>query len=309
MKKIAFLLYREWASEIYNDIVELQKERGDFEIPVLITIEKPDIQIESLSNQTKKYVVNPSDNDKIESILREGEIDLAIYYGWSWLVREPILSNHICVCLHPSKLPMYRGGSPIQNQIISGENESSITVFRMGVGLDDGPIYQQIFMSLEGEIKDIFWRMQDTGKVITRNLITDLINDDLFFNPQVSPENYPPCVRRKPCQSELKLEKIEKMSFNQLNNFIRALTDPYPNAYVMLHEKKFIIRKLLKFKSIKNGQVLNECQNSPPSSLRNCYFKLLDSYAKVSQGELINTSYGKGDDAKARSMNIYKGLL
>ena len=285
MKKVAFLFYREWANEIYKDIVKLQKERGDFEIPILISTEEPDISIESLSKNTEKHIVNPNDNDAIASILQEREIDLAIYYGWSWIVREPILSRHLCVCLHPSKLPMYRGGTPIQNQIISGEQESAVTVFRMGAGLDDGPIYKQIPMSLEGAIKDIFWRMQDLGKIITRNLITDLICDDLTFNLQISPEKYPPFYRRKPSESELRLESIEKMSFNQLNNFVRALCDPYPNAYVKIDENELIIHELIKFKNIDNGQVLNK-DKSTPSDPGNCYLKLMDSYAKIYRGEL-----------------------
>jgi methionyl-tRNA formyltransferase len=38
--------------------------------------------------------------------------------------------------------------------------------------------------------------------------------------------------RRTPEQSRLKAEDFEKMSLNELSNFIRYLTYPYPNAYL-----------------------------------------------------------------------------
>lgn len=285
MKKVAFIFYRQWANEIYKDIDKFLRERGDFEIPVLMTIKNPDISIESLSINTKKCIVNPNDNDTISSILQENKIDLVIYYGWSWIVKEPILSRHTCICLHPSKLPQYRGGSPIQNQIISGEKESAVTVFRMGTGLDDGPIYSQLSMSLEGEIEDIFWRMCDLGKIITRNLITDLICGELKFTSQISPDKFPIYLRRDLAESELRVEEIEKMTFNQINNFVRSLGAPYPNAFIKFGDDKLLIQRLIKFKNIGHGKVINKVKNQP-LDINNCYLKLSDSYAKLTKGEL-----------------------
>ncbi len=47
------------------------------------------------------------------------------------------------LCFHPSLLPRFRGGNAIAWQIILGEEESGVTVFRPDVGVDTGPIVVQ----------------------------------------------------------------------------------------------------------------------------------------------------------------------
>jgi len=51
--------------------------------------------------------------------------------------------RHASLCFHPSLLPKFRGGSAIPWQIILGETESGVTVFRPDEGVDTGPIVVQ----------------------------------------------------------------------------------------------------------------------------------------------------------------------
>ena len=50
---------------------------------------------------------------------------------------------HGSLCFHPSLLPRFRGGAAIPWQIILGERESGVTVFRPDEGIDTGPIVVQ----------------------------------------------------------------------------------------------------------------------------------------------------------------------
>jgi methionyl-tRNA formyltransferase len=47
------------------------------------------------------------------------------------------------LCFHPSLLPRFRGGAALAWQIILGERESGVTVFRPDAGVDTGPIVIQ----------------------------------------------------------------------------------------------------------------------------------------------------------------------
>jgi methionyl-tRNA formyltransferase len=47
------------------------------------------------------------------------------------------------LCFHPSLLPRFRGGSAIPWQLILGERETGVTVFRPDAGVDTGPIVVQ----------------------------------------------------------------------------------------------------------------------------------------------------------------------
>ncbi len=51
--------------------------------------------------------------------------------------------RHGSLCFHPSLLPRYRGGSALAWQIILGETETGVTVFRPDAGVDTGPIVVQ----------------------------------------------------------------------------------------------------------------------------------------------------------------------
>ena len=50
---------------------------------------------------------------------------------------------HGSLCFHPSLLPRFRGGSALAWQIIEGERESGVTVFRPDEEVDTGPIVVQ----------------------------------------------------------------------------------------------------------------------------------------------------------------------
>jgi methionyl-tRNA formyltransferase len=47
------------------------------------------------------------------------------------------------LCFHPSLLPKFRGGNALAWQIMAGERETGVTVFRPDAGVDTGPIVVQ----------------------------------------------------------------------------------------------------------------------------------------------------------------------
>jgi len=152
------------------------------------------------------------------------------------------LNNYDCICLHPSPLPKYRGGSPIQNQIIRNEKTSAVTIFKMGPGIDDGDIIRQLPMSLSGIIEDIFDRMVELGFAATC---------DFFENGyKLIKQNHDEATyykRRKPSDSEITRQELLTETSEYLYNKIRMLTEPYPNAYIVDEsgKKLYIIEAFL----------------------------------------------------------------
>ena len=66
-----------------------------------------------------------------------------------------------CVNLHASLLPAYRGASPVAAAILSGDDETGVTLMRMEVGLDTGPLVANARTSIESS---------DTTETLTRRL-------------------------------------------------------------------------------------------------------------------------------------------
>ncbi len=196
-KKFLYFGYRDWAFKIYDFL------RKDFHIDF---------------RSRKDY----SGLDGYNAVL---------FYGWSWIVPNDIVENKTCVCLHSSPLPKYRGGSPLQNQIINGEKIGAVTLFQMDKGVDTGKIYYQKEISLEGNLSEIFERIICVGTDLSRRLLGDFEKNTViqFEQDESEATTY---KRRKPEQSELKPTDLERMTAEQIHNLVRALQDPYPNAFI-----------------------------------------------------------------------------
>jgi len=56
------------------------------------------------------------------------------------LIREPLLSEHPMLNVHPSLLPRWRGAAPIERAIMAGDERTGVCVMRVTEGLDSGPV-------------------------------------------------------------------------------------------------------------------------------------------------------------------------
>lgn len=56
------------------------------------------------------------------------------------LIREPLLSDHEMVNVHPSLLPRWRGAAPVERAIMAGDMETGVSIMRLTAGLDSGPV-------------------------------------------------------------------------------------------------------------------------------------------------------------------------
>ena len=190
--------YRDWGIDIFN------KLKGIYDI---VLIETPD-QLTQLSNMFHK-------NDTI------------FFLGWSWIVDKNIIDNYNCICLHPSPLPKYRGGSPIQNQIINKEQVSAVSFFKMNDKLDQGKILYQAPFSLKGELNDIFSRIIELGTFGIHHIMA---SNPKGIKQDESEATY--CKRRKPEESDISFDVIMNKSAHELYDKVRMLNDPYPNAFI-----------------------------------------------------------------------------
>jgi len=75
--------------------------------------------------------------------LTELDIDCAPVVAYGALLREPALSlpRHGWVNLHFSLLPAWRGAAPVQHALLHGDEVTGASTFRIGPGLDDGPVF------------------------------------------------------------------------------------------------------------------------------------------------------------------------
>ena len=56
------------------------------------------------------------------------------------MIREPMLSAHEILNVHPSLLPRWRGAAPIERAIMAGDGTTGVCIMRLTAGLDSGPV-------------------------------------------------------------------------------------------------------------------------------------------------------------------------
>jgi methionyl-tRNA formyltransferase len=56
------------------------------------------------------------------------------------LIKEPLLSDHEILNVHPSLLPRWRGAAPLERAIMAGDSETGVSIMRLTAGLDAGPV-------------------------------------------------------------------------------------------------------------------------------------------------------------------------
>ena len=212
MKKILCVGYRDWALNIYKKIAK--------------NYNGADVTIVS------------SHDEYSDSFVRNYNPDIILFYGWSWIISNSVVNNYKCIMLHPSKLPKYRGGSPLQNQIIKGEKDSAVTLFFMSARMDAGPIIFQETMSLSGSIDDIFERIEELGYKGTMQFLKSPIK-----GVEQAEEDATYCKRRTKDQSEITLKELKDQSAEYIYNKIRMLQNPYPNAYLKTNDGKKVVFK------------------------------------------------------------------
>ena len=69
--------------------------------------------------------------------------DAVAVCAFGQLIKEPLLSDHLLLNVHPSLLPRWRGAAPIARAIMAGDRETGVSVMRVTAGLDSGPVALQ----------------------------------------------------------------------------------------------------------------------------------------------------------------------
>lgn len=87
--------------------------------------------------------------------------------------------------LHPSKLPQYRGASPIESAILAGDTDFSYSIMKLVKKMDAGPIYHQATIPNLELDKDLIYRTlaEDGANWLAQNLasirnLTPIPQDD-----------------------------------------------------------------------------------------------------------------------------------
>lgn len=94
-----------------------------------------------------------------------------IYFPhWRYKIPKKIIKDYFCIIFHTSPLPFGRGGSPIQNLIKRGYNNSPIFALKASEKIDAGKIISKEKISLNGNLDQIFLRMSNKTYIMIKKI-------------------------------------------------------------------------------------------------------------------------------------------
>ena len=163
------------------------------------------------------------------SLLEREKPDLIFFPHWSFKVPAKIFKNFQCICFHSTPLPYGRGGTPIQNMIMEGFDETEVCSLQMIEEFDAGPIYLRSKISLEGKLSEILERIYHAiGDQIKIFIQKDLVPIEQKGKPTIF-------NRIKYKDNSIKGNE----SLLEIFNKIRMLdSDIYPSTFVEINKLK-----------------------------------------------------------------------
>jgi methionyl-tRNA formyltransferase len=186
--------------------------------------------------------------------------DTVFVCGWYWIIDETIINKvpNGVLGIHNSLLPKYRGHAPLVWSMLNGDEIVGASLFEINLGMDTGKIYHQWFVKTEKRyindvITDIeFLIERDFGKVYNA-----VINGALLGKEQ---------NHREASYSSMRREADGLIEWqNEARDIIlkiKALSTPYPNAFMFIGDEKIILKKAEFFESKvygEPGQVVFVC--------------------------------------------------
>lgn len=165
---------------------------------------------------------------------------LMIVVGWYYIIPKSLreIAPLGCVGIHASLLPKYRGGAPLVWAMINGEKETGISLFHFDDGVDTGDIVAQkkLTINTEDNISHLLKKVEVASIEIVDEFIPMLLNGTA---PRLKQDHndateYP---QRKPEDGEIDW----RWNDEQINNFIKAQTKPYPGAFTYVNGRKLML--------------------------------------------------------------------
>jgi methionyl-tRNA formyltransferase len=74
------------------------------------------------------------------ALIAEAQPQALVVCAFGALIKEPLLSEHELLNVHPSLLPRWRGAAPIERAIMAGDERTGVSIMRLTAGLDSGPV-------------------------------------------------------------------------------------------------------------------------------------------------------------------------
>jgi methionyl-tRNA formyltransferase len=79
-------------------------------------------------------------DEQARARIAAAEPDELVVCAFGALIKEPLLTEHPLLNVHPSLLPRWRGAAPVERAIMAGDEQTGVSIMRLTAGWDSGPV-------------------------------------------------------------------------------------------------------------------------------------------------------------------------
>jgi methionyl-tRNA formyltransferase len=164
--------------------------------------------------------------------LRLWNPDLIVVAAFGQILKPDVLDLPRCGCInvHASLLPRWRGAAPINAAILYGDEETGVTIMKMDVGMDTGPVLTQRALRLtrDDTAGSVFEALSRLGADLLIETLPDYLSGKITPCPQPKDGvTYAPMLKKQ--EGLLDFTRPAE----ELERRVRAF-NPWPGAFMQI---------------------------------------------------------------------------
>ena len=162
--------------------------------------------------------------------LRHWNPDLIVVAAFGQILKKDVLylPRFGCINVHASLLPRWRGAAPINAAILHGDRETGITIMKMDVGLDTGPMLTQrsVPITRDDTAGSVFETLSKLGADLLIETLPGYLSGKIEPVPQTEEGmTYAPMLKKEEGQLDF------TRPADELERRVRAF-NPWPGAFM-----------------------------------------------------------------------------
>lgn len=199
--------------------------------------------VKTLALELNLPVIQPEKLKQPEAMdqLRAWNPDVIVVAAFGQILKKEVLDlpRYGCINIHASLLPRWRGAAPINAAILSGDEETGVTIMKMDVGLDTGPMLsaRKIRIKPDDTAGSIFQSLSTLGA----NLLIETLPD--YFSGKLTPQPQP---EQGATYAPMMKKEDGLLDFTQpaeaLERRARAM-NPWPGAWIQFKDAVLKVHK------------------------------------------------------------------
>jgi methionyl-tRNA formyltransferase len=88
-------------------------------------------------------------SDEARAAISSARPEAVLICAYGGLIKEPLLSEHPMLNVHPSLLPRWRGAAPVERAIEAGDSQTGVSIMVPTAELDAGPVLLQHALAID----------------------------------------------------------------------------------------------------------------------------------------------------------------